>query len=232
MPEVMASVMLQRHDLVAVQASQWRAWVASQPEDTRAYWLREWACRDRPVIVRRDDCEGSAGGLGSPDGAAVGIPLPPSCGKLRIALQLPAAASARHLPAVPLARCRNAAPRHWASLLDRLEALGDATAVEPGVCGSLLWQHLTGLLYLHDASDIDVLWRVTSVAQARAIAAALPGIERGAGLRVDGEILSPGGWGIHWREFESQAPMMLVKTRCSVRLRSQAEVFEHLDAAP
>ena len=225
MAEVVLSTNFQRHDLLRIEVLRWQAMAAMQGEGTRAHWLREWGARGWPVIVRRDDSESS------PDSVAVGVPLPPACGKLRIALHVPGVAVAARLSPVLLADCRRAAPRRWGSILDRLEALGDATATAPGVCGSLLWQHLNGLAYLHDASDIDVLWRVTSLGQARAIAAALPEIEHRTGLRVDGEILSARGWGIHWRELGTQAPEILVKTRGSAQLRSRADVFEHLDAA-
>jgi phosphoribosyl-dephospho-CoA transferase len=224
-PEVVLSTNFQRHDLFRIDALHWQALAAMQGEGTRAYWLREWASRDWPVIVRRDDSESS------PDSIAAGVPLPPSCGKLRVALHVPRAAVAARLPPVLLADCRRAAPQRWGAVLDQLEALGDAMAIEPGVCGSLLWQHLTGLTYLHDASDIDVLWQVTTLGQARAIAGALPEIEHRTGIRVDGEILSARGWGVHWRELGTQAPEILVKTRGSAQLCSRADVFEHLDAA-
>lgn len=214
-----------RHDLLRIDVSQWHALAAMQGEGTRALWVREWGARDWPLIVRRDDVESS------PDTVAVGIPLPPSCGKLRIALHVPVVAVVARPSPVPLAQSRRAAPRRWGAVMDQLEALGHATAAAPAVCGSLLWQHLTGLVYLHDASDIDVLWQVTSLAQARAITSALPEIERRTGIRVDGEILSARGWGVHWRELGTQAPAMLVKTRSSAQLCSRADVFEHLDAA-
>ena len=213
-----------RHDLFRVDASHWHVLAAMEGEGTRSFWLRKWASRNWPVIVRRADDESS------PDTVAVGMPLPPSCGKLRIALHVPMVAVAERVPPVLLAECRRAAPPRWGTVLDQLQALGNATAVAPGVCGSLLWQYLTGLAYLHDASDIDVLWQVTSLAQAPAIAGAFPDIERRTGIRIDGEILSERGWGVHWREFESQAPGMLVKTRQSVQLCSRGDVFEHLDA--
>lgn len=225
MAEVVLSTNFQRHDLLRIDLLHWQALAAMQGEDTRACGLREWGSRDWPVIVRRDD------GGSSRDSVAVGVPLPPSCGKLRVALHVPRAAVAARLSPVLLADCRRAAPRQWDTVLDQLEALGDATAIAPGVCGSLLWQHLTGLAYLHDASDIDVLWQVTSLGQARAIAGALPEIEHRTGIRVDGEILSARGWGVHWREFGTQAAEMLVKTRSSAQLYSRADVFEHLDAA-
>lgn len=225
MAEVVLSANFQRHDLCRIDILYWQALAATQGEGTRAYWLREWGSRDWPVIVRRDD------GESSPDSVAVGVPLPPSCGKLRIALHVPRVTVAARLAPVLLADCRGAAPRRWGTVLDQLEALGDATGAAPGVCGSLLWQHLTGLAYLHDTSDIDVLWQVTNLGQARAIAAALPDIEHRTGIRVDGEILSARGWGVHWREFGMQAPEMLVKTRSIVQICSRAHVFEHLDAA-
>jgi phosphoribosyl-dephospho-CoA transferase len=223
--EVVQSRIFHRHDLLRIDAAHWPQLAASQSEGTHAFWLREWASRDWPVIVRRDDGECAA------DRVAVGIPLPPWCGKLRIALHVPLESVAAPLGPVLLADCGHAAPRQWGPILEQLEALGVATGTAPGVCGSLLWQHLTGLEYLHDASDIDVLWRVMSLAQARAISVALPGIERRAGIRVDGEILSARGWGFHWRELVTQAPELLVKTRSSARFHSQADVFEHLDAA-
>jgi phosphoribosyl-dephospho-CoA transferase len=223
--ETVPSTHFHRHDLFRIDALHWKALRAMQGGGTRVCWLREWGLRDWPVIVRRDDSESS------PESVAVGVPLPPSCGKLRVALHVPRAALAARLPPVLLADCRRAAPRRWGTALDQLEALGAAMAAAPGACGSLLWQHLTGLAYLHDASDIDVLWRVTSLGQARAIADALPGIERRTGIRIDGEILSARGWGVHWRELATQAPEILVKTRSGAQLRARADVFQHLDAA-
>jgi phosphoribosyl-dephospho-CoA transferase len=223
--EVVPSTDFQRHDLFRIDALHWQALAAMQGEGTRAYWLREWGSHGWPVIVRRDD------GESGPDSVAVGVPLPPACGKLRIALHVPRLAVAARLSPVPLADCRRAAPPRWGTILDQLEALGEAIAIAPGVCGSLLWQHLTGLAYLHDASDIDVLWRVRSLGQACAIAGALPAIEHRTGIRVDGEILSARGWGVHWREFGTQAAEVLVKTCRSAQLRSRADVIEHLDAA-
>jgi phosphoribosyl-dephospho-CoA transferase len=220
--EVTPCMDFHRHDLFKIDASHWQALVSTQSEDTRAFWLHEWESHDWPVIVRRDDCKSS------PDSVAIGVPLPPSCGKLRIALHVPVFSMRERLSPVLLAECRHAAPQHWGALLNHLEALGDATKIAPQVCGSLLWQHLNGLTYLHDASDIDVLWPVTSLSQAHTIADSLPEIERRTGIRIDGEIISKHGWGIHWREFVKRAPAMLVKTRGNVELRSEADVLKHL----
>ncbi|MDV2212309.1 malonate decarboxylase holo-[acyl-carrier-protein] synthase [Burkholderia pseudomallei] len=83
--------------------------------------------------------------------------MPPSAGKRRVAL---AAAreqidSACALPT--LADVGRQAPPAWRPTLARLRALADAHRVDCRVFGSLAWQTLTGLRYLSDESDLDVL---------------------------------------------------------------------------
>ncbi|WP_122822031.1 malonate decarboxylase holo-[acyl-carrier-protein] synthase, partial [Burkholderia pseudomallei] len=90
-------------------------------------------------------------------GVPLGLPLPPSAGKRRVAL---AAAreqidSACALPT--LADVGRQAPPAWRPTLARLRALADAHRVDCRVFGSLAWQTLTGLRYLSDESDLDVL---------------------------------------------------------------------------
>ncbi|OMU06783.1 phosphoribosyl-dephospho-CoA transferase, partial [Burkholderia pseudomallei] len=101
-------------------------------------------------VARRAPCGGAAGG-------PLGLPLPPSAGKRRVAL---AAAreqidSACALPT--LADVGRQAPPAWRPTLARLRALADAHRVDCRVFGSLAWQTLTGLRYLSDESDLDVL---------------------------------------------------------------------------
>jgi phosphoribosyl-dephospho-CoA transferase len=43
----------------------------------------------------------------------------------------------------------------------------------PRVFGAFAWQHLTGLHYVHARSDIDLLWRIDTAAQADALVARL-----------------------------------------------------------
>ncbi|CAJ9721916.1 phosphoribosyl-dephospho-CoA transferase [Burkholderia pseudomallei] len=111
--------------------------------------MRDWAARGWPLIVRRrSPCDA---------GVPLGLPLPPSAGKRRVAL---AAAreqidSACALPT--LADVGRQAPPAWRPTLARLRALADAHRVDCRVFGSLAWQTLTGLRYLSDESDLDVL---------------------------------------------------------------------------
>jgi phosphoribosyl-dephospho-CoA transferase len=75
-----------------------------------------------------------------------------------------------------------------------------ALDVEAVVYGSFGWQQLTGLDYLREGSDIDLLLQVASPEQADAAVAALhaSGIES---PRLDGELVFPDGSAVAWREW-------------------------------
>ncbi len=76
-----------RHDLLRVTPEGWRATLgattgldrlAAEPRRL----VEDWAARGWPVIVRRPTDDDDA------DGIAVGLPLPPSLGKLRLGFTL------------------------------------------------------------------------------------------------------------------------------------------------
>ncbi|MBM5577791.1 malonate decarboxylase holo-[acyl-carrier-protein] synthase [Burkholderia pseudomallei] len=144
-----ADAPLVRHTLVRVRAQAWPALLAAHGGIGTLPFVRDWAARGWPLIVRRrSPCDA---------GVPLGLPLPPSAGKRRVAL---AAAreqidSACALPT--LADVGRQAPPAWRPTLARLRALADAHRVDCRVFGSLAWQTLTGLRYLSDESDLDVL---------------------------------------------------------------------------
>ena len=77
--------------------------------------------------------------------------------------------------------------------------------------GSLAWQHLTGLPYLSDGSDLDLLWPLSSARQAGTLPSDIARIARQAPMKVDGEILGSAG-GAQWRELTGDdAREILVK---------------------
>lgn len=148
-----------------------------------------WARAGRPLIVRRPGCSDAAGLI------PLGLPLPPSHGKRRIAVSLAAADIVAFAPPPLLADAAAAAPAHWRETIDLLLQL----LPETRTFGSLAWQHLTGLPYLTESSDLDLLWPLSSVRQAKTLPSDIARIAKQAPMRLDGEVTAPAG-GVQWRE--------------------------------
>ncbi|KQP39494.1 malonate decarboxylase holo-[acyl-carrier-protein] synthase [Methylobacterium sp. Leaf106] len=207
---------LARHDLLRVDPASWERLLAGRGDLDGVPHLAEWARRGWPVIVRRRD-------PGEPaDHIPAGLPLPPSAGKRRIGLALPAAAASRFGP-VTLESARMTAPEAWRPVVDDVLALRSEYGLTPTVFGSLLWQTLTGLPYLGAGSDLDLLWPLSGRVDPRFLQA-LARIEARAPMRLDGEIVLPDGAGINWREL-LDAPIggtVLCKGRESLALRPAA----------
>ncbi|WP_375462690.1 malonate decarboxylase holo-[acyl-carrier-protein] synthase [uncultured Methylobacterium sp.] len=187
---------VRRHDLFTVAPDAWSDLLAGHPDLDGVPHLGEWARKGRPVIARRRH-PGEAS-----DHLPAGLPLPPASGQRRIALAVPWPAATPR-PAVTLAEARAAAPAAWHPALDGVLDLSARWGLVPRVFGSLLWQRLTGLDYLTAGSDLDLLW---PAAADRRFLDGLAGIEAGAPMRLDGEVVLPDGTGINWRELRDAAP--------------------------
>ena len=122
-----------------------RADLAGQP------LLHDWATQSWPLIVRR---RGPLDG----DGVLLGLPLPPSAGKGRIAVEVRAGDVASVGPPPSVSEVLGTAPAAWQPCLQELMDLSRVYGVRDGVFGSLCWQLITGLTYLGPHSDIDIAW--------------------------------------------------------------------------
>jgi phosphoribosyl-dephospho-CoA transferase len=181
-----------RHDLLLVERDAWAVALADLPAPVPL--LREWSALQRPVIVRRR-------GRNDPPGVVpVGVPLPPSVGKLRVGLTLAKQAVAAPLSSILLECAAPSAQKSWLPTVARLLDLGSRQGVEPTVIGSLLWQYLTGLTYMSPQSDLDVLWPVRAQTQLGELLSGIAAIELGAPVRIDGELVFANGEAVQWRE--------------------------------
>ena len=122
--------------------------MARHPEFAENAIIEGWVRAGRPFIVRRPGCSDPAGKI------PLGLPLPPSHGKRRIAVALDAGEIIEQKPPPLLADAAASAPSAWQETIGRLLRLYPQTRT----FGSLAWQHLTGLSYLSDHSDLDLLW--------------------------------------------------------------------------
>ena len=194
--------------------------------EAQAALVARWGEAGWPVIVRRAAADEAPGGL--PGGLPVGLPLPPSHGKARVALAVPAGVSWRRVDGVALADVRDVAPLAWRDAIDPIVSLGRSLALAPRVYGALLWQGVTGLTYLHDASDLDLLWPVADAAALDPLLDGLTRIEAACSVRIDGEVLTAGG-GINWRELaaarRSGTEIVLTKSTDHVGFVPVASLF-------
>lgn len=213
-----------RHDLVRVDPVAWAAWLKTRPDLAGLRHLERWAEAGRPLIVRR-----RVPGETDP-GIPLGLPMPPADGKRRIGLTLPARVLIP-MAAPDLAGTCDHAPATWRPAIASLLALGRDYGLQPRPFGSLLWQAVTGLTYLSETSDLDLLWPCQEPVPT-SLLAGLAAIAATAPMRIDGEILLPDGTGLHWRELRD-APAdgsVLAKGRDGVTLRPVASLREPVTA--
>ena len=213
--------MFARHDLLHVDPDTWRATLGHHPAIAGLPLLADWARRGWPVIVRRFGADENE------DSIPTAVPLPPAQGKRRIALSFPPAAPVAPRPSVHLREASTAAPDAWQPTIAALSQIGADLDDEPRVYGALLWQHLTGLAYLTDRSDLDLLWSPRDAPSARDLVERLAALEAHGLVRLDGEILCSDGAGINWRELAETPPdgQVLAKTRRGVALRPVQDLF-------
>jgi phosphoribosyl-dephospho-CoA transferase len=204
---------LKRHHLLRLFPAAWDTSLASHPDLSVRPWLGEWASHAWPLIVRRPL-------PGEPSRVSVGLPLPPSEGKRRIALQVCLADIASVAPLPRLSDVIGVAPQSWRPTLRQLVELAQKYQVRCGVFGSLAWQRLTGLSYLGLDSDLDIVWTLPRRDQITQFVANVAEIESHAPMRLDGEFRREDGAGVSWRELRSGASQLAVKVMTDVRLCS------------
>ena len=207
--------MLERHRLVYLDPARWGKILAAYPTLQAMPIVADWVAARRPLIARRPVCDDAAGLV------PLGLPLPPSVGKQRLAFAVPPEAILSDVPPPLLADTVRGAPIAWQETIAAFIALDPETRC----FGSLAWAHLTGLPYLSETSDLDLVWHVSTADAAARLVAALARIDAGAPVRLDGEIVTPTGLAVQWREFASDAPEMLVKAADGNRMIARTEMF-------
>jgi phosphoribosyl-dephospho-CoA transferase len=212
----MAEVTRRRHDLVRAEPSAWAASLAARPDLAALPWVADWAGRGWPLMVRRP------AELDAPGQVPLGLPLPPSAGKLRLAFALAPEALGAPAPPPLLSQIMASAPLAWRATLERLVALDP----EVRVFGALAWQALTSLQYLSPTSDLDLLWPMPPASQVEPRLAAIAAIEAEAPMRLDGELATLDGAAVNWRELALDADEVLVKRLHSLALHSRRAFLE------
>ncbi|HEY8015848.1 MAG TPA: malonate decarboxylase holo-[acyl-carrier-protein] synthase [Dongiaceae bacterium] len=207
---------IRRHDLIFLSPAGWRALLAARADLAAEPLLARWVENGWPVIGRRPM---ASDGPGVP----AGLPLPPFAGKNRLSFLLPPADIVAMAPPPVLDDVMPMAPVAWRHALGEVEAMASRHAIEARVFGSLAWQALTGLNYLTDRSDLDLLLELRRDTDLQALAEDLAGIEICAPMRLDGELIRRDGAAINWRELRTATGEILVKTLGGVALLDRSQ---------
>jgi len=208
---------LSRHRLVWLDDAGWRRVLEPQAgapaRDEAAHaCLQHWADHDLPLVVtRQPPAIASRAGTQS---LRLGLAAPARWGRRRLFVEARVAELSRlgtFARAIDIeATLPEATRAPWTALCLRLERIG----VDARVYGSHGWQHLTGLAYVNEGSDIDLLLRVDRARRADAVVRLL-GSAPFAAPRLDGEIVFADGSAVAWREWQTwssgRATQLLVK---------------------
>lgn len=206
---------LPRHQMVWVRRGAWASVLADQNAPDADPLIQSWAEKGWPLVARSRTCEDRDHLL------ALGVALPPSRGKTRHAFQCDAEHIVEFEKPPLLALAAAVAPAAWLDVISALLLLETDTRC----FGSLAWEFWTGLPYLTAESDIDLLWDVTSEAEADRLAMEIARIDRLSPFRIDGEFITPSDAGIQWREWNSGESVVMAKTSEGARLLPRDRVF-------
>jgi phosphoribosyl-dephospho-CoA transferase len=202
---------LRRHDLIFVSPVAWRCLLQRREDLAGEPLVVEWVDRGWPLIARR-----AVPGEGV--GVPLGLPLPPFAGKRRLSVLVQPEDIVSTAPPPGLSAAISVAPNRWQPTLGAVVSLASRYGVEARIFGSLAWCTLTGLDYLTDTSDLDLLLPIHNGNDLVRLTADLAAIEATAPMRLDGELMRDDGAGVNWRELHTGARELLVKTTDGVAL--------------
>lgn len=209
---------LTRNQLVWLDPAAWVQMEAHHWDAQAKEILVLWRTQRLPLVVCRQCPETP------PELLCVGLPAPQQWSRRRLALtvRLDHLTARDNFPALLQVVQAN----QWgAAALELSESLA-ALGVQAHVYGSHGWQWLTGLAYVHEASDLDLSVLVHSLAQATEVVKQLA--STALHCRIDGEIVFPKGQAIAWRELQQlllgQTSQVLLKGRHTLRLAALDEV--------
>jgi len=220
-----------RHTLVWPVAAARDDLLAQAPDASARAAIAHALAAAWPLVVRRVDSPAAP----SPAEVAVGLALPPAEGKRRLAFALQRRQVARHAPPLSLRRVAAALPSPWHRLLVTLDRDAQALGVALRVFGAAAWQALTGLGYLSEDSDIDLVFRPAAPAHLDATLALFDAWEARTHRRVDAEIVFAGERAVAWQEWrqaDGADARVLVKSRAGAALVARADLLASLAPVP
>ncbi len=203
---------LQRNHLVWLQPDAWQGIVARAWDDEAAGILKHWAEQQLPLVVARQR-EGT-----DPAHISLGLPAPLQWGRRKLALEATENDVLRtgNFPWLHELVQQGTWSEGVRARARTLKALG----LSARVYGSHGWQHITGMLCVRAASDLDLCFEAPDLNTAMALCKVLAELDDG--MPLDGEMVFPQGGSVAWRELHQlaigQARQVLARNHQNVRL--------------
>ncbi len=189
---------MQRHDLVYLHSQAVFEMPCATPENPWRAVVGQWIAAGRPLVAARQ-----AAGGGS---IRLGLTLPLRHDRMRLALAVDRSQIAAIRPPLAVGQCLPRLPAETAQVLHALYMEIVSWRARLGVFGSLAWETLSGEVYRHPGSDIDIVCDIAHRKQYADVLAALARAAPRLACRLDGELRFPGGYAVAWQELSGIHP--------------------------
>lgn len=218
---------LSRHSLVWLTPEGWSHLLTSSCKGgsiSLSENLGLWQRNNFPFIVTRQSARVAEPSI------VVGFTLPLAMGKQRLAIALDPWQIDYISEPLSLTDAIPYAPEVWQDDLHEMAREAQKYHLDIRIYGSLAWQALTKLNYVHPSSDIDILIRIDSRLQ---LAESLQILKQHSQLLpLDGEFLFSNDHAVAWKELinesDSQPMTILMKTINSVSLVKKEILLKEL----
>ena len=179
----------------------------------------DWVCKGRAFVGRgslRHDAPGTL---------PLGLAALRAGRRVRASFCVPIRVVSRSEQPLSIAEVAPGLPPAMRETALRLARRANEIGLPLRVYGSAFWQHASGLPYLHESSDLDLLAQPRSAGDARRWLDALTEIDAISTIRIDGEIETPSGEAVAWRELAGSGDKLLVKSDAGPALRSRHDIW-------
>ena len=188
----MNNTQFHRHDLVWLNPGIDAGLFATVNQADQA---RSWVKQGFPLVVARQSDTHTK----ESNQIILGFTLPSAPTRTRVLLHANVSAIIRYSRPLLLQDAMEGAPEHWRDGLEKLYTIFEKTGTLARVYGSFSSQIFTGMSYLDEASDLDLLLECRKETRLRELLTELESFPLSL-PRIDGEILVPSGWAVAWRE--------------------------------
>jgi phosphoribosyl-dephospho-CoA transferase len=188
--------------------------------------INDWITEGRPLIIRRPCL--------TPDGRNVclGLSLPGNVpaisSKSRIAFELPRSCVREYIQPPFWHDCIAQTPKLFVESAHPIMLAAEVAGISLRTFGSHAWSHLTGLSYLTEKSDIDLLACISERSQWETFKREMEQLKMSSKPRIDLEIVLDGDASFSWREFHETRHRLLFKGNIEVWLGMKTDVENYL----